>query len=85
MRESSVKTRDDLAETGLGQRVNIEGTQVRMVGLIRESQGEWETQERIMTLGISELVYRRRCHFVVGISDTATEELCLVCYWVCVY
>ena len=49
MRERSVKTRDDLAETGWGQRVIREGTQVRMVGLIRELQGEWETQERIMT------------------------------------
>jgi hypothetical protein len=49
MRERSVKTRDDLAETGWGQRVIREGTQVRRVGLIRELQGEWETQERIMT------------------------------------
>ena len=50
MRESSVKTRDDLAETGWGQRVNIEVIQVRMVGLIRELQGDWETQERIVTI-----------------------------------
>ena len=49
MRERSVKTRDDLAETGWGQRVNIEVIQVRMVGLIRELQGDWETQERIVT------------------------------------
>ena len=54
MRESSVKTRDDLAETGLGQRVNIEGTQVETVGLFRELQGDWETQERIVT-GLSDI------------------------------
>ena len=40
LRESSVSMRDDLAETEWRERIYIEGSRVKVVGLIRGDQGD---------------------------------------------